>query len=299
MKSSLVRTAALLIAMIAGTCLPGAHVFAWSIRWLIMAMLFVVFLQTRPDFGALRPGHLVLLAANLAIGFAAWGAGNLIGGHELGLAAFFTGITPTAAAAPVIIAFLDRRVDYVVASFLLTNIVIALLVPVMLPLALGHSMPVSAGPVLRTVALLVFVPLFSAWTVRYLHPPAARWPARLRDVSFATWISTIFLITSNASAFIRRQSDLPLGLVAAIGFASLLICAINFALGHFIGGREFDREASQSLGQKNTSFTVYLALTYANPLIALGPTFYVLWHNLWNSWQLHRAGRTRPPPAAR
>jgi BASS family bile acid:Na+ symporter len=31
-----------------------------------------------------------------------------------------------------------------------------------------------------------------------------------------------------------------------------------------------------------------LALTYATPLVALGPTIYVLWHNLWNAWQLYR-----------
>ena len=67
----------------------------------------------------------------------------------------------------------------------------------------------------------------------------------------------------------------------------------SFALGRWIGGREFPAEASQALGQKNTTFTIYLALTYASPLVALGPTFYVVWHNLWNSWQLHRAGRRR------
>jgi hypothetical protein len=50
---------------------------------------------------------------------------------------------------------------------------------------------------------------------------------------------------------------------------------------------KLSREASQSLGQKNTTFTIYLALTFANPLVALGPTCYVLWHSLWNSWQLH------------
>jgi BASS family bile acid:Na+ symporter len=55
-----------------------------------------------------------------------------------------------------------------------------------------------------------------------------------------------------------------------------------------LGGREYPREASQSLGQKNTTLTIYLALAYANPLVALGPTCYVIWHNLWNSWQLHR-----------
>ncbi|HQL21587.1 MAG TPA: hypothetical protein PLY49_07505, partial [Opitutaceae bacterium] len=65
-------------------------------------------------------------------------------------------------------------------------------------------------------------------------------------------------------------------------------------LGYLIGRPDFSREASQALGQKNTTFTIYLALTYANPLVALGPTFYVLWHNLWNSWQLQRASRQPP-----
>ena len=68
----------------------------------------------------------------------------------------------------------------------------------------------------------------------------------------------------------------------------------NFSLGYLIGRPDFSREASQALGQKNTTFTIYLALTYANPLVALGPTCYVLWHNLWNSWQLQRASRQPP-----
>jgi BASS family bile acid:Na+ symporter len=74
-----------------------------------------------------------------------------------------------------------------------------------------------------------------------------------------------------------------------IAVATSLVCAANFALGWAIGGRQFRREASQSLGQKNTTMTIYLALAYASPLVALGPTCYVVWHNLWNSWQLHRA----------
>ena len=78
---------------------------------------------------------------------------------------------------------------------------------------------------------------------------------------------------------------------AQIDTISALVCIANFAIGWWIGGREFRREASQALGQKNTTFTIYLALTYASPLVALGPTFYVVWHNLWNSWQLHLAAR--------
>jgi hypothetical protein len=69
---------------------------------------------------------------------------------------------------------------------------------------------------------------------------------------------------------------------------SLVICATNFIVGYLIGRPQYGLECSQALGQKNNSFTVYLALTYANPLVALGPTIYVLWHNLWNAWQLYR-----------
>ena len=53
-----------------------------------------------------------------------------------------------------------------------------------------------------------------------------------------------------------------------------------------MGERRYRRESSQSLGQKNTTFTMFLALQFANPLVAMGPTFYVLWNNLWNAAQM-------------
>ncbi len=58
-------------------------------------------------------------------------------------------------------------------------------------------------------------------------------------------------------------------------------------------GRTRAAECSQALGQKNTTLSIYLALTYASPIAALGPTFYVLWHNLWNAWQLYRASERK------
>ena len=300
MKPGILRTAALLSAFLLGGLLPQAHVAAGAIRWLIMGMLFVVFLQTRFSREALHRSHLVLLVANLAVGFAAWSTGWLVGGRDIALGAFFAGITPTATAAPVIVFLLNGQVAYVVAAFLLTNIVIAALLPVMLPLVLGHPTPEVFGQVSRSVGLVVFVPLLLAWLVRALYPPAARWPARLNNFSFGTWATTIFLITANASQFLRTQAGLSRTIVVEIALASLLTCAANFALGRLIGGREFGREASQSLGQKNTTFTIYLAMTYASPLIALGPTFYVLWHNLWNTWQLHRhhVATQNPSPAS-
>ncbi len=287
------RTLAILSAIILGALIPQAHVLAAAIRWLVMAMLFLVFLQTRLSRSALRRSHLALLAANLLLGFVAWGFGWLVGQREVALAAFFAGITPTAIAAPVIISFLRGRVDYVVAAFLLTNIVIAALLPILLPIVLGRATPEAFAQVTASVGVVVFVPMVAAWTFRALYPPAAEWPMRLRNLSFGMWVTAMFLITSNASDFVRQHAEVPHAVLAKIAVVSALVCAANFAVGRWIGGREFAREASQSLGQKNTTFTIYLALAYAGPLVALGPTCYVIWHNLWNSWQLHRAHRSQ------
>ena len=277
--------------MLLGALVPAAHVWAGMIRLLVMTNLFFVFLEARPTWAAYRGSHVGLLAANLGIGFAAWGVGWVVGGREVALAAFFAGIAPTAIAAPAIVSFLRGRVDYVVAAFFLTNLGIAALLPLLLPLVLGRATPHVFAAVARSVGLVVFVPLVIAWILRRLHPPAVGWPARRRNLSFGVWVTAIFLTTANASNFVRQQESAPLGVLAQIAGVTLAVCVAGFVVGRVIGGREFPTEASQSLGQKNTTFTIYLALTYATPLIALGPTCYVIWHNLWNSWQLHRASR--------
>lgn len=282
------RTAALVAAMALGALWPQAHVAAPAVRWLVMTMLFVVFLGVRLTRDTLQRSHAVLLAANVLLGFAAWGLGWVVGGRDVALAAFFAGITPTATAAPVIVSFLRGRADYVIAAFLLTNVGISLLLPLVLPLVIGREASGMFADVLRSVGLIVFLPLGLAWLLRAVHPAAAQWPQRLGRVSFGMWLVALTLIAANASHFVRTQVDLPHAMLVRIAMVSALVCAINFGVGRVIGGRRFGREASQALGQKNTTFTIYLAMTYASPLVALGPTCYVVWHNLWNAWQLHR-----------
>ncbi|MGH7943478.1 MAG: bile acid:sodium symporter family protein [Opitutaceae bacterium] len=287
------RTAAILTAITLGALVPQAHVVAGAIRWLVMSMLFIVFLQARFSRGSVHQRHFVLVLANITLGFAGWAVGWLIGGRDIALAAFFCGITPTATAAPVIISFLRGRVEFVVAAFLLTNITIAALLPLMLPIVLGRATPEAFGHVSRSVGVVVFFPMLLAWLVRAVHPRASEWPVQLRNVSFGMWVTAMFLITSNASHFLREQVDPPRNVLLQIAVASLLVCIASFGIGRLVGGRNFPREASQALGQKNTALTIYLALTYASPVVALGPTCYVIWHNLWSSWQLHRAARAR------
>jgi bile acid:Na+ symporter, BASS family len=293
MKPGFLRTLALLVALVGGVLLPQAHVALPAVRWIIMGMLFLVFLQLRFSKAALKQSHFSLFAANLAIGALGFAGGWALGGRNVALAGFFAGVTPTAAAAPVITGFLRGRVDYVVTAFMLSNLGVAALLPWLLPCILGRPTPDLFTHVLGTVALLVFLPLFLATALRRIYPAAAAWPKRVSTWSFAAWNVSLFIITANASYFLRHQTEIPARETWTVAALSAAICAVSFAVGRLIGGREFSREASQSLGQKNTSFTIYVALTYTNPLVALGPTCYVLWHNLWNSWQLYR-DRHRP-----
>lgn len=289
MKPGLLRTLSIFGAFVAGALVPGAAEWAWTIRWLVMGMLFITFLQVRLSRSSLTFSHIILLAANLLMGLAGFALGSLTGQYDLALAAFFIGITPTAAAAPVVMGFLRGKVEYVIIAFLLTNVVVAALLPVLLPIVLGVTTSGLFLHVAQNVGLLVFAPLLAALTVRKLHRRATHWPSKLRDVSFGMWVVALFLVIANATDSFRRKFATEPMLLVELGALSLLLCAINFALGAWIGGKEYRREASQSLGQKNNTFTIYLAIVYANPIVALGPTFYVLWHNLWNSLQLYWA----------
>jgi BASS family bile acid:Na+ symporter len=211
----------------------------------------------------------------------------------LALAAFMTAIAPTAIAAPVIIGFIQREVAYVVTAVMLTNIASAVIVPIALPSLLGAAVKISVWEVLRPVLLVMFVPLI-------LSRLAARLPRAAQDiirkgktVSFPLWLVNLFLISANASDFLRNGNTDSVSRLALIALVSLIICIVNFGTGALLGGRSHWQEASQSLGQKNLSFVIWIALTFINPLVAMGPTFYILYHHAYNSWSIYQFEKRR------
>jgi BASS family bile acid:Na+ symporter len=111
---------------------------------------------------------------------------------------------------------------------------------------------------------------------------------RGKRLSFTLWLASLFIISAEASHFIRSQFSGSLFILIQIALVSLGICVVNFALGAWLGGRQFRREASQALGQKNLAFVIWIALAFLNPLVAMGPTFYILYHNVFNSWLIYR-----------
>jgi BASS family bile acid:Na+ symporter len=292
MNQSLARTLKLLGVMVLGAVVPQAHTLQFLIRYAILAMLWIAFLDMKPS--RVRREHLFVLLAQWAIGLCAWAAFARFN-HQLALTALLIGITPTATAAPVITGMLRGRVEFVAGSVLITNVATGIMLPLALRGLPGIDLQkgTSVLPLVLQTAGVVLVPLILAQGMRAILPNVTKGILRYRQASFYLWLVVLFLATSNASYFIQNSVK-DWTLAAAPAVLAILLCGVNFWVGGKIGAATgLRQECSQSLGQKNTIFTIWAALTFVNPFVALGPTFYVLCHNTYNAWQLARLSSRR------
>ena len=81
------RTTAMIAAFVLGYACPWASAFNWLIRWLIVVMMFLVFLQVKVSWREMRMAHLKILGANVAVGMGSWVLLRSLGGNELAQAA--------------------------------------------------------------------------------------------------------------------------------------------------------------------------------------------------------------------
>lgn len=282
----------LLLTMLVGALIPRGYVLSFMIQPLLMVMLFLAFLDIEFKPQSFHKSMLWILFANIALAFLCY-AVLVRSDLTLALSAFMTAIAPTAIAAPVVISFIQGRVEYVVTSVVLTNVVSAIVVAVALPSLLGSEIHISVWTVLWPVLIVMFTPLILARLVSGFPTETQSFIRRGKIFSFPIWLFNLFIICASASDFLRngdRSSVSTLGMIALLSFA---ICAINFSLGALLGGRTHWQEASQSLGQKNLSFVIWIARTYIDALVAMGPVFYILYHHLYNSWSIYRFERGR------
>jgi bile acid:Na+ symporter, BASS family len=277
----------LLLTMLVGILFPQAHSFSSSIQYLLMLMLFFAFLDLEFKPQSFQKSVLWVALANVTVAFVGYFA--LISFDlTLALAAFMTAIAPTAIAAPIIIGFLQRDVEYAVTAVVLTNLVNALIVPLVLPSLLGTAVQISVWEVLQPVLVVMFVPLILARLAAHLPANAQSFIRKGKAFSFPIWLVNLFIISANASDFLHNGNTDSFATLATIALVSLVICIVNFGVGALLGGRSHWQEASQSLGQKNLSFVIWVALTFINPLVAMGPMFYILYHHLYNSWSIYQ-----------
>lgn len=285
---------------------------------LIFAMLFLTFCRIEPK--DLKPHRwhwwLLLLQGGLftLLGFLALLVMRAFPGayHEkvvLIESAMLCLICPTATAAAVVTRKLGGDVAGITTYTVLINLVTALLVPLIVPLIQpveGMDFWTAFSMIVAKIFPLLILPCMAAWLVRFLAPRLHRKLLTFSDLAFYLWAITLTLAIAVTTKSIVH-STLSLRLLLLMALISLVCCILQFAVGRFVGsryrpvryspkvehrGKEVRKiTAGQALGQKNTVFAIWLGYTFMTPETAIIGGLYSIWHNLYNSWQLHRAGK--------
>lgn len=275
------------LAILLGILFPAAHELTFLIRYALMSMLFFSFLKVEFDRQVLERRHLWIVALNLLLPIVLFAVLRPVD-WTLAMAVFLITMAPTAAVAPVIAGFLRARVEFVTASVLLTSPAVAVVLPAMLPFLLGVKSDIAVHDVLWPVVVLVFGPLLATRLLRRFAPRLTAFLLRWPSIPFYLFLFNVHVASADATVFIRYEAGLGwaalLRLVLTIG----VVCLSLFQIGERLSpaGRRYD--TGLALGRKNTMFGLWVALTFVNPVVALGPILYIFWQNLYNGWQMWR-----------
>ncbi len=240
-------------------------------------------------------------------------------------------VCPTAAAAGVITDRLGGNLSETITYVAVINLVAAILIPLAVPLVNPSEEVSFIHGFFRICAKvfpLLVLPLLLAWFVRYCLPRLqhfllgyTHWAFYFWGVSltFATYLATEALLGSGTSALTAL----------GIAFVSLGACLIQFAAGKTIGklasgspttagqntatagpdaavspttagqntatagpdAAVSSITAGQTLGQKNTSFLIWLGYSFFTPVTSVAGGLYSIWQNLINTLELRAKER--------
>lgn len=203
-------------------------------------------------------------------------------------------ICPTATAAAVITRKLGGNVSGVTTYTILINIANAIFIPLLVPYVHPHAgmgALTSSVLILGKVFPLLLLPLVSAMVLRAISVRVVDRIARYQNLSFYLWsVALALAMTVTTRSIVHSTVALPtmLWLVAV----SLACCIFQFKVGHRIGVRYGDPiTAGQAFGQKNTVLAIWMGYTFFTPVTSIVGGFYSIWHNVYNSWQLHQQHR--------
>lgn len=200
-------------------------------------------------------------------------------------------IGPTATASAVVTAKLGGDLASMTAFTLLSNFVGAVEIPFFLPLIEAHADLTFIQAflvILYKVFIVLILPLFLAWITRRYLPRVQSWVVAHPDLGFYIWAGSLIIVMGTTVKNIFN-SYASIILLLMIALSALVVTLLQFGLGKLIGRYKNGRiTAAQALGQKNTSFEIWISYTYLNPASSVGPGCYILWQNLVNSWELWR-----------
>ena len=277
------------VAMVLGIIgYPLFLALEFTVPYLIFFMLLLTFCKVPIQNLRIRLHHFIMLAIQLGGGmlvFYLLRPYNILIA-EVGMVCF---ICPTATAAAVITNKLDGNMNSVTAYTLLSNIVAAFAIPLLFTMIQDVptlSFTESMLAILYKVFPILFLPILAAWFISKQLPKVHHVLVNKTEFAFYLWaLSLSIAIAKTIQAL--KDFDFSWLLLLGISLMAFFVCFIQFYFGKKLGTRFNEKIAcGQALGQKNTILAIWIAYTYLNPLVTIGPGVYIFLQNGFNAWQL-------------
>lgn len=273
---------------------PIKHTVDAIIPFFIFSMLFIAFCKV--EVRKMRPRRWHILAVAVQVGIPLLIACLMSAGWGMQLDIELAGaiacvITPTAAAASVITGKLGGDESSITTYLILSNLAAALGIPLIFPLVSAAAAQSSFWAEFMTIMAKVFpmivLPLIVAQLIRWFAKGLHRFiVTKLKDAAFYLWALTLTSISATAVSNIMNSTESSATLInlAVVGLVTTLFqFLVGKGLGHWDGQRI---SGGQGLGQKNMVFGIWVTYSYLSPAAAIAPGCYILWQNIFNSWQL-------------
>lgn len=201
-------------------------------------------------------------------------------------------LSPVAASVVVVACMLGADRATITTYSLVGNIGVALVAPIYFSFIGTHvTMPFwdSFLLILSKIAPTLVLPLLLIILLQFFAPKANGYIARYQGLSFYLWSIALMITIGQTIDFIYLHGSGHVAEIIGLSAASMLACAIQFAVGKAIGKRYGDIvSGGQGLGQRNTALAIWMSSMYLQPLASTFPAMYSIWQNLYNSYQLWR-----------
>ena len=273
------RAITLLIIYIVAAVFDWGAALSFLIRYILMALLFFAFLKVDR---IRKPDTVRVLSVLLSMFFIGFGSYFLLfkGHSNIAKAVLMVALTPTALASIVIIDLLGGNKSHAASNVLVTNIFIVFALPFLMPIIIPGISLSSIIVVLGSTLITFFLPYFTAIIFKQYMKRAVI-SINSVNISYYIWAFLMYLSVSKSVFFLKYNKTISNREIILLVLIVLILCIINFVLGKIIGGKKYSLETSLALGHKNNGFGVWFCLTYINPFVALGPSTYVLFQNLF------------------
>ncbi len=263
--------------------------------WAMSVILFVTFLKLNYHEVGVRKWHVAILLAQLLMSVACVVWINALG-LENEMKILVEGmliciICPSAIAASVVAAKLGGNLTEMTTYTVLSNIMAVFSMPLLFPMvekSADMTFLSAALVILNKTIKILLLPLLLAAIVKKFMPKVYQFITGINDLNFYLWAFMLAVVTGVTVQNIYH-TDISKIFLFWIALSAAVVTIVQFVIGKWLGGMFGSRiDGGQGLGQKNTTFAIWCAFTYLNPVSSLAPGCYILWQNIFNSWQLWR-----------